>query len=683
MRAFILLIISLIPFLSFADKFIVNGIRYETLSSGKVGVVPLDDNYYPIEHYSGDIIIPSIVCYQDKSYAVVQIGQKAFYDCQNIKSLTMPNSILYIDAFAFYKFPLSTIALSNNLLEIGEQAFSLSNIESIELPNSLISIGDNAFYFATKLTSLNIPNSVITIGSSVFDSCENLTSIYFGSGVESLGAYLLLRCYNLSSIIVSDDNANFCSVDDVLFNKDMTKLISFPYAKYTEYDIPYGVESIESGCFDSASALKRVSFPSTLQNIGVQAFGNTALESVILPEGIHTISSYAFWNCQSLKELVIGSQVRYIHNNSFDECNSLESITCNAINPPNIESNVFSSTTYRWANLYVPNKSISAYTANTSWGRFSNITPLVKYDEDYDLELGGIFYRISHGYPNLQLEVISQSINNKSVYSGKIDIPPYIMIEGHKYDVTSIGEFAFSSDDVIEVIIPESVLSINSSAFYNAKNLLTVHLNEGLQMIGNDVFAGCSSLVLNKLPETLVSIGGYCFDNCNSITSFSWPVSINTIPKGTFNACRNLDTIYIPNNVTNINLGAFGYCYALKHIYSYPEVAPIANDAFYPESSFDFNSCTLHIFSSSQESYKTSDIWSRFLKYDYLDSGVEDAMFNSFSYNNGILHFDTSTYISVYNVNGSLIFCGYVQDFNIPNGTYILRFNSKSYKIVH
>lgn len=682
MRIILLLLSFIAPLISFADKFVVDGIRYETLAAGKVGVIPMDDNYYPQLRYQGDVKIPSTVTYMNKSYAVVQIGEKAFYDSKDIKSLLMPNSIKYIDAYAFYKFPISELTLSSNLVEIGENAFSYSQIQSIVLPNTLKTIGDYAFFSASKLTNLIIPNSVTSIGSSVFDSCEQLVSISFGAGVETIGMYPLIRCYKLSSICVAEENKHYCAVDDFLFSKDMTSLISFPFAKYTEYDIPEGVITIEPGCFDSATKLTRISFPSTLRNIGTQSFGNcTSLSSVILPEGIHTISSYAFWGCQSLKELVIGSQVQYIHNNSFDECNSLETITCNAINPPSIESNVFSSTTYRWANLYVPFKSISSYSSDLVWSKFENINPLVQYDNDYDYELNGIYYRLSHGYPSLQLEVIPQSVNNKSVYSGKVEIPPFVMIDGHRYDVTSIAQFAFSSDDIIEVILPESIKLINSGAFYNASNLLCVQLDEGLQDMGDDVFAGCSSLVIDRLPESLVSIGGYCFDNCNSITSFSWPASITKISKGTFNACRSLTSIYIPETVTNIHLSAFGYCSALKDIYAYPEIAPLANDAFYPESSFDFNSCTLHIHSYSLDSYKASETWSRFLKIEPFESGINDIKTDSHSYHDGTLHFDIPTYILLAKPDGTIIFNGYVQDYNVPRGISILKYNSKSYKL--
>lgn len=120
----------------------------------------------------------------------------------------MPNSIKYIDAYAFYKFPISELTLSSNLVEIGENAFSYSQIQSIVLPNTLKTIGDYAFFSASKLTNLIIPNSVTSIGSSVFDSCEQLVSISFGAGVETIGMYPLIRCYKLSSLFVSRKKIN-------------------------------------------------------------------------------------------------------------------------------------------------------------------------------------------------------------------------------------------------------------------------------------------------------------------------------------------------------------------------------------------------------------------------------------------------------------------------------------------
>ncbi len=106
--------------------------------------------------YSGSVVIPKEVTYEKKKLKVTKIGYNAFYNCDKLTSVTIPNSVI----------------------EIGESAFeSCESLKSITIPNSVTSIGEEAFEFCYRLKSITIPNSVTSIGKSAFCRCKNLKNV--------------------------------------------------------------------------------------------------------------------------------------------------------------------------------------------------------------------------------------------------------------------------------------------------------------------------------------------------------------------------------------------------------------------------------------------------------------------------------------------------------------------------
>ena len=138
------------------------------------------------------------------------------------------------------------------------------------------SIGDNAFEGAL-LSRVSLPSSLQSIGDNAF------------------------RCSSLVEVLVSPKNANFRSVDGVLFSADGKALILYPAGRQEEeYVVPDGVVEIADWAFRGCSSLSSVSIPAGLQTIGDHAFyGCSSLTSVTLPEGVQTIGAYAFSACSS------------------------------------------------------------------------------------------------------------------------------------------------------------------------------------------------------------------------------------------------------------------------------------------------------------------------------------------------------------------------------------------------
>ena len=153
----------------------IDGIIYDVITNTKQATVISGDT-----KYSGDIVVPSEITYNNVTYSVTSIGNEAFYWCSGLTSITIPNSIKSIGNYAFqYCSELTSVTIGNSVKSIGERAFGwCSGLTSVTIGNSVTSIGYQAFYQCSGLASITIPNSVKSIGYEAFSNCENLADVY-------------------------------------------------------------------------------------------------------------------------------------------------------------------------------------------------------------------------------------------------------------------------------------------------------------------------------------------------------------------------------------------------------------------------------------------------------------------------------------------------------------------------
>ena len=279
--------------------------------SVKEGTRIICDRAFSHCRYLPEIVIPS---------SVTSIGYSAFSFCDSLSEIVIPSSVTSIgdSAFSWCRF-LSEIVIPSSVTSIGDRAFSLCrSLSEIVIPFSVTSIGDSAFYGCDSLSKVVIPSSVTSIGKDAFFRCDSLSEIVIPSSVTSIGDWAFSSCSSLKyisipkSVICLNGNPfaewngkleclspNFVYEDDVLFNKDKSRIISFRNQNVKSYVIPSSATSIGDYAFWYCDSLSEIVIPSSVTSIGHHAFyGCDSLSEIVIPSSVTSIGDRAFYNCK-------------------------------------------------------------------------------------------------------------------------------------------------------------------------------------------------------------------------------------------------------------------------------------------------------------------------------------------------------------------------------------------------
>lgn len=178
----------------------------------------------------------------------------------------------------------------------------------------------------------------------------------------------------------------------------------------------------------------------------------------------------------------------------------------------------------------------------------------VEYVDKASVEIDGIFYRLSA--KSRSAEVIAGTTK----YTGTVNIPATVQLNGAPYSVTSIGTIAFKDCSALtSVKIPEGITSIGIGAFQSCTSLSSVSLPNSITEIGNSVFWGCKGLESINIPSSVTTIGEFAFVEAG-LTSLTIPSSVQSIQQHAFLGCKGLTNVTIPGSVVSIDEYAFYGC---------------------------------------------------------------------------------------------------------------------------
>ena len=261
---------------------------------------------------------------------VTSIGYRAFYGSGNLQNITVPGTITSISDGAFNGVAVTTVGPIGGGYDyefgwtetIPSNAFrEMSKLTSAVIPEGVNKLGSYAFY-SSGLSSVSLPSTLLTISDYSFYDCDGLTSIVIPEGTTTIGYRAFYGSNNLKNISMP---GTVTSISDGAFNGVAVTTVG-PVGGGYDYEFGW-TETIPSNAFREMRKLTSVVIPEGITSIGSYAFYSSSLTSVSLPSTLTAITTYCFYDCDGLTSIVIPEGVTSIGYRAFYNSGNLAAIT--------------------------------------------------------------------------------------------------------------------------------------------------------------------------------------------------------------------------------------------------------------------------------------------------------------------------------------------------------------------
>ena len=540
---------------------------------------------------ASDVYVPATINVDGVDVKVLKLADGIFENNDNVNSVTIGAGITVIGARAFYDCDaLVCILLPEELTAIGAEAFAgCDNFNSVILYDGVSLIGDDAFDACPKLTvwcnegtaayryvsenNLSFKLLTTTTEPEIIE-IDNGMIFYVQNGSAALIAYT----GEATDVVVPGEVKGYPVVEMREVFKENKNIVSVT--------LPQGLKLLGSSTFEECYNLENIVFPESLVFIGNNAFDSCyKLNNVTFPNGLQYIGDYAFSSCDSFTEIFIPSSVKSIGRNAFYGCENVTELVisegvesfdtqtfdglgitevtipstitvieaalfqnCKQLTRVNLHEKI--ETIEVWAflgcnnlrTILIPN-SVTEIGSNV----FLDSTVLVVYDDSY---------AEAYAINNNLLHDIYDGNNSPEIYESDNGFVCFIK-NNEVYVIAYTGE-------ATDVVVPGEVKGYPvvemREVFKENKNIVSVTLPQGLKLLGSSTFEECYNLENIVFPESLVFIGNNAFDSCYKLNNVTFPNGLQYIGDYAFSSCDSFTEIFIPSSVKSIGRNAFYGC---------------------------------------------------------------------------------------------------------------------------
>lgn len=496
----------------------------------------------------GELVIPEMVEQEGVSYAVTEIGNRAFLNCSGLTGhLEIPTTLDTIQFGAFYGCSgfTGTLVIPNTVV-LKERVFqNCSGFTHLIFPDDISIVPKGLFSGCSGLTGiLEIPETVKIIGESAFYGCSGYSKLMLPDGLEEIHERAFMNCSGFTGTLDIPETVTYIKYGafsnctglsgDLIIPNSVVELGTTLNDYWDLNEAPDSSYATFANCFD------HLVLSESLDSIGPFCFFECSRlrGDLVIPNSVKGIQYMAFRQCSGFGSLSLGNSLGYIGYEAFKECTGFEGTLVMPKTLTTIKSGAFSG---------------------CSGLQQVKLSPNIRFE--YGNSGGSIFSRTG---------------------LTSIDIP-----EG--WTMTGNGTFAYCSS-LTEVHLPESLKRIGDRAFSNCRNLANVRLPKNLENINKEAFAKCLEFSGElEIPPQVVSILPYAFDSCYKINRLVLGASLETVLESAFHN-TGIDTIIVKASTPPDLIPT----YPIGQGWMFPDDIPITVQC------------------GALESYQNSEFWGRF-----------------------------------------------------------------------
>ena len=548
---------------------------------------------------------------------VDSLAEETFAENQMLETIKLPSTLKHIGSSCFFDSQVREIVFPESLEAI-DGFNGCDSLKRIIISDNAKVIKHGAFRNCKKLDEIVIGKNVVSIEFGAFAECEKVYHLYYNGSLSDWCRIDISGqedTYGTRNFYVKSDDGTYQVIKDLVIPEDVEVIKSNAFGGFRAFNsvtIPATVRLVDEGAFwgcnmnsiyinadtiaslafQACNSLKNVTLGTNVKMLKNYAIywtitsyattyegsmgewlklkkelnalkcGALTIGGVLLTEfapeqySISEIPANAFYNCTSLKTVVLPYSVKTIGSHAFEDCKNLTEVEA---------------------------KGVTAI-ANSAFAGCDN---LVKADFVYD---------------NATRAGVTESISiGASAFSGCSKLEEIFLPES----ITEVGRAAFDNtlwyniqpDGIVYLKdfvyaykgqMPEdATLSIRNgatiicdNAFQSQNNLKEILIPNSVKEIGDYAFNGCSNLAFITVPESVTTIGESAFNSCG-LRQFNLLSPIDTIPANMLNGCRKLESISIPKSVNYVSRGAFSGCSSVENINIEDSDIPLTFEGYY------------------------------------------------------------------------------------------------------
>lgn len=468
------------------------------------------------------------------------------------------------------------VNLPDTITTIGDEAFSGNEtLTSLTIPDSVTQISYNAFKNCTALTGVILPDSVEKVGPGAFEGCTALTSVEIGENVSSWGSGVFTNCDSLATVSIDGDNEYLTYYNGAIYNGNMTMLYQvLPAREGDNYVMPDTVERIDTYAFWNLQNTKNVMVSDKVASIPKQAMSSMgSVENAVIQNPTTGIGERALANNANLKQVVIPASVVNIDKKAFSGSPDLKiytskSSTADTFGQKNSIPVIYEAeypTDFMDSNTGLeekPNVGDSSDGSTTTTTTTTATTTTTPADDTAagDTEQGG--GQSSSGFQSTEGYIHPLDVPEKDDVIGKTVIVAgraVVLMDNHRGQVYGIPS-GVKADVVSDSSDSEDQTISGAQEEADTASSITVNVQNSSTADSDSIpqrkFYKQNDLTNYDISENIKTIGRLAFAQ-SGLKSIVIPDGVTEIEYGAFMSCANLADVTIPDTVTDIGTKAF------------------------------------------------------------------------------------------------------------------------------